>query len=135
MKTFKTFWIGIPMLFLSTFIFAQNQNSTPENPVSTIETKSEKQINLSLEGMIGISVGDGIIGINVGGPSLKLKIKDFKIGVGAFPSLIIIDDKAAPRLAVSPIVEYKKWMLITPYYGYDSKDKMLWTFGIGYKFR
>ena len=135
MKTFKTFWIGIPMLFLSTFIFAQNQNSTPENPVSTIETKSEKQINLSLEGMIGISVGNGIIGINVGGPSLKLKIKDFKIGVGAFPSLIIIDDKAAPRLAVSPIVEYKKWMLITPYYGYDSKDKMLWTFGIGYKFR
>lgn len=124
------------MLFLSGSAFAQTQNTTqPETSVSPIETKSENQINLTIEGMIGISVGDGIVGINVGGPSLKLKIKDFKIGVGAFPSLIIMDDKAVPRLAVSPIVEYKKWMLITPYYGYDSKDKMLWTFGIGYKFR
>ncbi|GEP51494.1 hypothetical protein FNO01nite_21660 [Flavobacterium noncentrifugens] len=124
------------MLFLSTFAFAQTQNPTqPVTQIPATETKAEKQINLTLEGMIGISVGDGIVGINVGGPSLKLKIKDFKIGVGAFPSLIIMDKKAVPRLAVSPIVEYKKWMLITPYYGYDSKDKMLWTFGIGYKFR
>jgi len=99
-----------------------------------IATKPEKQIDLSLEGMIALSVGDGIVGINVGGPSLKLKINSFKIGVGAFPSLILMDEKALPRLAVSPIVEYKKWMLITPYYGYDSKDRMIWTFGLGYKF-
>jgi len=136
MRTSKTFWIGISMLFLSGFAFAQTQNpAQPEASVFPIETKPDQQINLAIEGMIGVSAGDGILGINVGGPSLKLKIKDFKMGIGAFPSLIIMDDKAAPRLAVSPIVEYKKWMLITPYYGYDSKDNMLWTFGFGYKFR
>ena len=135
MKTFKTFWISIPMLFLSGFAFGQTQDPTMINTSNLpIATKPEKQIDLSLEGMIALSVGDGIVGINVGGPSLKLKINSFKIGVGAFPSLILMDEKALPRLAVSPIVEYKKWMLITPYYGYDSKDRMIWTFGLGYKF-
>ena len=118
------------MLFVNAVTFAQSQ---PETTSVSLENKAK--IDFTLEGMIGVSFGDGIIGINVGGPSLKLKAKDFKIGVGAFPSLVIMHDKAAPRLAVSPIVEYKKWMLITPYYGYDSKDTMLWTFGIGYKFR
>jgi hypothetical protein len=33
------------------------------------------------------------------------------------------------------LIEYKKWMLIAPYYGYDSNNKMLWTFGIGYRFK
>jgi len=135
MKTFKTFWVSIPMLFLSGFAFGQTQDPTMINTSNLpIATKPEKQIDLSLEGMIALSVGDGIVGINVGGPSLKLKINSFKIGVGAFPSLILMDEKALPRLAVSPIVEYKKWMLITPYYGYDSKDRMIWTFGLGYKF-
>ena len=123
------------MLFLSGFAFGQTQDPTMINTSNLpIATKPEKQIDLSLEGMIALSVGDGIVGINVGGPSLKLKINSFKIGVGAFPSLILMDEKALPRLAVSPIVEYKKWMLITPYYGYDSKDRMIWTFGLGYKF-
>lgn len=120
---------GIAVLFANTSIFAQNQSET------TTPIPMQTKIDFTLEGMIAVSVGDGIAGINVGGPSLKLKINDFKIGVGAFPSLIIMDDKAAPRLAVSPILEYKKWMLTTPYYGYDSNDRMIWTFGFGYKFR
>lgn len=100
-----------------------------------VEEKQTEKIDIGLDGMLGLSIGNNIVGINVGGPSLKFKYKNIKVGVGAFPSLIILDDKASPRLAVSPIVEYKKWMLITPYYGYDSKDKMIWTFGLGYKFR
>lgn len=99
------------------------------------EEKQTEKIDIGLDGMLGLSVGNNVVGINVGGPSLKFRYRNIKIGVGAFPSLIILDDKAAPRLAVSPIVEYKKWMLITPYYGYDSKDKMIWTFGLGYKFK
>lgn len=97
-------------------------------------TKEKKQVELGLDGMIGVSYGSETLGINVGGPSLKFRINKFKIGVGAFPSLIVVDDKATPRLAVSPIVEYRNVMLITPYYGYDSKDEQIWTFGLGYRF-
>ena len=68
------------MLFLSGFAFGQTQDSTMINTSNLpIATKPEKQIDLSLEGMIALSVGDGIVGINVGGPSLKLKINSFKI--------------------------------------------------------
>lgn len=84
--------------------------------------------------MLAVSVGEKTVGINVGGPSFKFKIKDFKIGVGAMPSLFIRDDKAVPRLAVGPVAEYKHWMLVVPYYGYDSEDRQIWTFGLGYRF-
>lgn len=96
--------------------------------------EEKKQVALGLDGMLGVSYGSETLGINVGGPSLKFRINKFKIGVGAFPSLIVVDQKAMPRLAVSPIVEYRNVMLITPYYGYDSKDEQIWTFGLGYKF-
>ncbi|MDR6966617.1 hypothetical protein J2X31_000615 [Flavobacterium arsenatis] len=122
-------------LFLSAVLFSCAAISqTKEEP--KLEPKVENPtINFALEGMIGVAVGNNAVGINVGGPSLKLKLKNYKIGVGAFPSLLILNGEAAPRLAVSPIVEYKKWMLITPYYGYDTDKKMIWTFGIGYKFK
>lgn len=117
------------MVLLTSVVFSQTQEQ--QNP----EPKQEKiAVDFALEGMIGVAVGNKAVGINVGGPSLKLKLKHFKIGVGAFPSLLILDGDAAPRLAVSPIVEYKKWMFIMPYYGYDTNKKMIWTFGMGYKF-
>jgi len=96
----------------------------------------DKKFEAGFDGMLAVSYGSETLGINVGGPSLKYKFtKNFKVGVGAFPSLIVQEDgKALPRLAVSPIIEYNRFMLITPYYGYDSKDKQIWTFGVGYKF-
>lgn len=119
---------GILLLFLTSFSTAC-LSQTNEAP------KPDKKIEAGFDGMIGLSFNDKTIGINVGGPSLKYKCSDtFKLGVGAFPSLIILDDKAYPRLGVSPIIEYKRWMFITPYYGYDTDDKMIWTYGIGYKF-
>ncbi|MXN92140.1 hypothetical protein GR160_12975 [Flavobacterium sp. Sd200] len=97
--------------------------------------KTVKNVEAGFDGLIAASYGSKAFGINVGGPSLKYKFtKNFKVGVGAFPSLLIMDDKAQPRLAVSPIVEYKHFMLITPYYGYNTKNKQIWTFGLGYKF-
>ena len=95
----------------------------------------KKQMEIGLEGMIGVSYGSNTVGINVGGPSLKFRINKFKVGVGCFPSLIVVNDKAFPKLAVSPIGEYHKVMLIAPYYGYDSKNKMIWIFGVGYEFQ
>lgn len=118
----------IAVLFLlisSHAILAQTETKPQET--SKIETK--------LEGMLGFSAGKNAIAINVGGPSLKYKFsKTFKLGIGAFPSLLLLHKKVAPRLAFSPVVEYKKWLFLTPYYGYDANNDMIWTFGLGYKF-
>ena len=122
-------------LLLSAVLFSSVAISQTQEETKN-QTKTENTtIDFALEGIIGVAVGNKAFGINVGGPSLKFKLKNFKIGVGAFPSLLILDGDAAPRLAVSPIIEYKKWMLITPYYGYDANKKMIWTFGMGYKFK
>lgn len=95
----------------------------------------DKKFEAGFDGMLAVSAGEKTYAVNVGGPSLKYKFTSFlKIGVGAFPSLFVRDRQAVPRLAVSPIVEYKRWMFITPYFGYDSKGKQIWTFGFGYKF-
>lgn len=108
-------------------------NAQEVAPVATVTP--EKKIEAGFDGMLAMSYGSDTFGINVGGPSLKYKFtKSLKAGVGAFPSLMIADDKAIPRLAVSPIIEYKNWMFIMPYYGYDSKNRQIWTFGFGYKF-
>jgi len=123
------------LLLTSATAFCQEPDKPKAEQPKTAEKPVQEKVDIGLDGMLGLSVGDNAVGINVGGPSLKFRYKNIKVGVGAFPSLIILDDKASPRLAVSPIVEYKKWMLITPYYGYDSKDKMIWTFGLGYKFK
>lgn len=120
----KTNFIGL-LLFAMASAAAFAQETKP---------KTKKQIELGLEGMLGVSYGSETLGINVGGPSLKFRINAVKIGVGAFPSLIVADRKAMPRLAVSPIVEYQKILLIAPYYGYDSNDGQIWTFGLGYRF-
>ena len=105
--------------------FAQTQE--PPKPASKMEA--------GFEGMLGLSASDRILALNVGGPSCKYRFSNtFKIGIGAFPSLILFEDKVLPRLAFSPIIEHKKWLFIVPYYGYDKQDKMLWTVGLGYKF-
>jgi hypothetical protein len=127
MNILKYFCTACIML-CSLTIAAQQPETVPS---ATVKDKFEA----GFDGMLAASYGSKALGINVGGPSLKYKFtKNFKIGVGAFPSLFVMDDKAVPRLAVSPIIEYRKWMLITPYYGYDSKNKQIWTFGVGYKF-
>ncbi|MFM9987953.1 hypothetical protein [Flavobacterium sp.] len=101
----------------------------------TEKPKSESKIDAGFEGMIGLSVSNKVIALNVGGPSLKYKLKNhFKIGIGAFPSLIFLDKKIYPKLAFSPIVEHNKWLFIAPYYGYDANNEMIWTLGVGYKF-
>jgi len=122
-------------LLLSAVLFSCAVISqTPNEPKA--QPKAENAtVDFALEGMIGVAVGNNAVGINVGGPSLKIRLKNYKIGVGAFPSLLILKGEAVPRLAVSPIVEYRKWMFITPYYGYDAEKKMIWTFGLGYKFK
>lgn len=62
--------------------------------------------DLSLEGMFGFSVGNDFYAINVGGPSLFLVLNhNWKIGVGALPSIYLLNGKAGARLGVSPRVD------------------------------
>lgn len=124
-------------ILLCSFAIAAQQQSETVTPTETATASAtiRDKFVAGFDGLLAVSYGSKALGINVGGPSLKYKFsKSFKVGVGAFPSLFIMDDKAVPKLAVSPIIEYKQWMLITPYYGYDTKNKQIWTFGIGYKF-
>lgn len=124
------------VLFLATALLLYGNVFAQEvTPAPTTPPVAEKKFEAGFDGMIALSYGTETLGINVGGPSLKYKFtKKFKVGVGAFPSLIIVDSKAVPRLAVSPIIEYTNWMFITPYYGFNADDKAIWTFGVGYKF-
>ncbi len=114
------------VLLFSVVSFAQTEE----------KVKPENKIEAGFEGILGLSYNERIVALHVGGPSFKYKLGNhFKIGVGAFPSLIMLDDKVMPRLGFSPILEYKKWNFIAPYYGFDSKDRELWSFGLGYKFK
>ncbi|MBY0487523.1 MAG: hypothetical protein K2P85_10105 [Flavobacteriaceae bacterium] len=123
---FKKVFILFILCLSSKLCFSQTKEEEPN---------ATKKIDWAIDGMLGLSFNEKALGINVGGPSLKFKWKsNLKIGVGAFPSLLIMDKKAAPRLAVSPIIEYKKWMFIAPYYGYDNSNSIIWTYGLGYKF-
>ncbi|RZJ69380.1 hypothetical protein [Flavobacterium sp.] len=125
----KAFFATVFFGLSSAAAFAQTAEVAPSE-----KPKEEKRIEYGLDGMLAVSVGEKTVGINAGGPSFKVRIKNFKIGFGAMPSLFIRDDKAVPRLAVGPVAEYKHVMLIVPYYGYDNNDRQIWTFGIGYKF-
>lgn len=118
-------FLFVAILF-STISFAQ----TPE------KVKPENKIEAGFEGILGLSFSERIVALHVGGPSFKYNLGNhFKIGMGAFPSLIMLDDKVMPRLGFAPILEYKKWNFIAPYYGFDSKNRELWSFGLGYKFK
>lgn len=101
------------------------------------DTTSAKtpQWELGFEGMIGTSVGENFIAFNVGGPAFQLVLtKDFKIGVGAFPSFYVLNGKTGARLGVSPRIDYKKLVFIAPFYHRDSADEWIWSVGLGYKF-
>lgn len=120
---------------LAVALFTLISSYAQETPAATEQPKTIKNVEAGFDGLLAVSYGSQTLGINVGGPSLKYKFsKKFKVGVGAFPSLVIADDKAIPKLGLAPIIEYNRWMFITPYYGYDSKNKQIWTFGFGYKF-
>lgn len=120
------FYLFVVILF-STVSLAQTQE--------TEKVKPQTKISAGFEGILGWSFSERIIALHVGGPSFKYNLgKYFKIGMGAFPSLIMLDVKVMPRLGFSPIIEYKNWNFLAPYYGFDSNDKKLWSLGLGYKF-
>lgn len=95
------------------------------------KTKSE----ISLEGMVGVSFGNNFYALNVGGPALFLVLNpDLKIGIGALPSIYLLNGKAGARLGVSPRIDYKNLVFIAPFYHRDTTGEWIWSVGMGYKF-
>jgi hypothetical protein len=68
-------------------------------------------------------------------PSLFLVLnKDLKIGVGALPSIYLLESRLGARLGVSPRIDYKNIVFIAPFFYRDKTDKWIWSVGLGYKF-
>lgn len=115
------------VFFILTSFVAKSQDTT------SIEKPSK--FDISLEGMIGVSFGKDFYSVNVGGPGLFLVLnKDWKIGVGALPSLYIFEGRLGARLGVSPRIDYKNIVLIAPFFHRDTADEWICSVGFGYKF-
>jgi hypothetical protein len=116
----------LPLLIATSFV-AKSQDTTA--------TKNRSKLDLGLEGMIGLSFGNEFYALNVGGPALFLALnKDLKIGIGAFPSLYLLDDRLGARLGVSPRIDYKNLVVMAPFYHRDRTETWIWSVGLGYKF-
>jgi hypothetical protein len=91
--------------------------------------------DVGLEGMLGVSFGRDFYSVNVGGPSLFLTLnRELKIGVGALPSLYLLEGKLGARLGVSPRIDYKNLVFFAPFFHRDTTDEWIWSVGFGYKF-
>jgi uncharacterized membrane protein YfcA len=98
--------------------------------------KKGSSMKMSMEGMIGFSVGKDFYSINVGGPALFLNVnKDLKVGLGALPSLYSSNGKFGPRLAMSPRVDYKNLVFMAPFFPGSSFGTWMGSIGLGYKFQ
>lgn len=96
-----------------------------------------------LEGTVAVTsdLDKGNLYFNVGSASFLFKLpSNFKLGVAAFPSLMVpIDRKAIiePKLGFGPKLEYKQYSLICPFYFFSTPTRKYWNFsvGLGYKFK
>lgn len=97
--------------------------------------ENQPRWDVGLEGMLGIAVGKDFYAFNVGGPMLLLRLnKDLRIGVGGLPSFYIKEGKTGAKLGVSPRIDYKNFVLIAPFFHFESSDSWISTIGLAYKF-
>jgi hypothetical protein len=114
-------------LFLSGSSLVRSQDTSSDN-------RSSKW-DLSLEGMVGASVGKNFYSMNVGGPALFLVLnKDWKVGIGALPSIYLLENRLGARLGVSPRIDFKNLVFIAPFFYRDKTESWVWSVGLGYKF-
>ena len=99
------------------------------------QEKEKSKVQLSLEGMGGVSFGEKMVAFNVGGPNLLMGIgQNWRAGLAAFPSFFVRDSKTGARLGVGGRIDYKKMVLFSSFFHFDSKDVWVGTVGLGYKF-
>ncbi len=102
-----------------------------------VEKETQKKRNIGFEGMMAIAINplNGVAAFNVGGPVARITFsKNLSAGVGAFPSLYLSRDKFEPKLGWGLRADYKKWVVIAPFYHFNNPDRWVWTAGTGYKF-
>lgn len=117
----------ILLFFICVSFAATSQDKTKVSGSTTF--------NVGLEGMLGFSVGENFYSMNVGGPSLFLILnQDWKVGIGAFPSLYLLNGKLGARLGVAPKVEYKNLVFFAPFFYREKTEEWIWSVGLGYKF-
>jgi hypothetical protein len=98
-------------------------------------SEEKKDFAISLEGMLGFSFGQDFYSMNVGGPALFLNLNpDLKVGLGAFPSLYVLNGNLGARLGVSPRIDYKNLVFFAPFFHKESSDTWIGSVGFGYKF-
>jgi hypothetical protein len=95
----------------------------------------ETKAAVHLDGMLGATIGDGFVTLNIGGPSFSLVLnQDFKVGVGLLPSIYIEEGKAGTRLGLGPRIDLKKVSIIAPFFPVQSTGKWVGSLGLAYKF-
>jgi hypothetical protein len=99
------------------------------------EKSEQSKVELTLEGMAGVSFGEKFVAFNVGGPNLLLNIgKNWRTGLGAFPSFYVRNGKTGARLGVGGRVDYKNMVLFSSFYHFERLDIWVGSVGLGYKF-
>lgn len=118
--------ISLCLTFCLLSYFAKGQEAIPNQKKTSI---------ISLEGMLGVSFGKEFYSMNVGGPALFLNLSpDLKIGLGAFPSLYLLNNKLGARLGVSPRIDYKNLVFFAPFFHREVSNTWIGSVGFGYKF-
>ena len=118
--------ISCSLIFCLLSNFATGQEVLPNE---------KKNSFISLEGMLGVSFGKDLYSMNVGGPALFLNLTpDLKIGLGAFPSLYLLNNKLGARLGVSPRIDYKNIVFFAPFFHREVSNTWIGSVGFGYKF-
>lgn len=101
----------------------------------SIAQAQETKAAVHLDGMLGATIGDGFVTLNIGGPSFSLVLnEDFKVGVGLLPSIHIEEGKAGTRLGLGPRIDLKKVSIIAPFFPVQSTGKWVGSLGLAYKF-
>ncbi|PZV75761.1 hypothetical protein CLV31_13017 [Algoriphagus aquaeductus] len=119
------------ILFIALFWIGMEENFAQTVPSS----EEKKDFAISLEGMLGFSVGKDFYSMNVGGPALFLNLNpDLKIGLGAFPSLYLLNGNLGARLGVAPRIDYKNLVFFAPFFHKEASDTWIGSVGMGYKF-
>jgi hypothetical protein len=101
----------------------------------SVAQAQETKAAVHLDGMLGATIGDGFVTLNIGGPSFSLVLnEDFKVGVGLLPSIHIEDGKTGTRLGLGPRIDLKKVSIIAPFFPVQLTGKWVGSLGLAYKF-
>lgn len=102
--------------------------------------EAKSNFNVGLEGQVAVTTNGKSVFANMGGPCLKLSLRQAALGLSMFPSLKFEQDGSrsvvTPILGVGPQLYLfgKRLVLSFPCYYYAAKNVWVGTAGLGYVF-